>query len=727
MPKAPSTSNSAAEGPHPLKRNQACHQCRRRKLKCDAKRPACSTCIRSHAHAVTHAAPGTQAQLPLEPECTFDDVVDIPIVPEVSKSRHEKLESRIHELEALLLEKNMQSSNSAPPFIHQPESQFLDKDMDILTATLSQSRSPPLEAFISSAGVTSSPGSSPSSSSGLEMIWPNYPPGLPKPDLLRHLIEVFFVFHPHANRVLHYPSFMASLALSPGHPKFPATPVLHAICALGSLYTAAVSSPPLPNFAEVDPDEIFSERHRLREGRPDSFAEQQAKYARDTADRWESIGERLFEVLQGKVREGVYVHYLTQFTGRIILGWFYWSHSKWLELFTSSSHILRVSVPLGLNVCPPFHSITHSVRPSAIISPANTVIEDETRRNVFWLGYCLERLHGAANGWSLSMDDQNISQLLPVRGDQFEQGVLVTPPNRQWAHTRDLLLTHPDNQTDSFVLYIKGTMLISQVKTFNLRFRARHFFGDAAVVSPHSERLNPLDPIDPRGSPAFLELDSIASSFRSSFPSHLRSPIVVNVVDQNLYISCLMPLAATILLHDPHANVRKAGCVSALHILTAARSVLDLAYDVCNTSFDVTLLGPFCSVCIMNQSSTLSDTRFFQYCWFIAGRVLVRFLQAATDVNATDQISTLRAELEFFETAIMRIGQRIPLAFRYAKMLNDLVHNRCGKAVGDTIELSFPRNLEYNIETYFQDPNNTSTLHESLGLQGTAGSFMAVS
>ncbi|KAJ7925882.1 hypothetical protein B0H13DRAFT_1973748 [Mycena leptocephala] len=691
MPKVPTSSSpSHSDGPHPLKRNQACHQCRRRKLKCDAKRPACSTCIRSHAHAVAHAPPGTQAQLPAEPECTFDDVGDAPVVNEVSKTRYEKLESRIHELEALLLEKEMQSSNSTAP-VNQPASQFLGSDMDILARALSHSP-PSFDNFISPAVVTSTPGSSPRSSTGLEILWHNYPPGLPNPDLLRHLVEVFFVFHPHANRVLHYPSFMASLTLSPSHPKFPAIPILHAICAIGSLYTAAVTSPPLPNFSEVALDEIFHARHRIREGRPDSFAEQQAKYARDTADQCESVGDRLFEIIQA----------------RTILTWFYWSHSQWLEIFMSSSHSLRVAVPLGLNVCPPFHSITHSVRPASIILPAHTVVEDETRRNVFWLAYCNERLHGCANGWAMSLDDQDISQLLPVRGDHFEKGVLVTPPDRQWAHTRDLLLLHPDKQTDSFVLYVKAVIMLSQVKTFNLRFRAKHFFGDPSVMSPHNERSNPLEPVDPRGSPAFMELDNIATSFRSSFPTHLRQPIIENVIDQHLYTACTIPHIATILLHDPHANVLRSGCISALKILTAARSVLDLAYAVCSTSFDVTLLDPFCA-----------------YCWFIAGRVLVRFLQAAMDANTTDQITTLRTELDFFESAILKIGQRIPLAFRYAKMLSNLVSKRCGDSVEDAVQLSFPRS-EFDIEKFLQQSNNCD-LHESLGLQAVAGSYMAIS
>lgn len=76
----------------------------------DAKRP-CSTCVRSHAHALSHAPPGIT--MPTNPECTFDDgVVAFPVlakvfltyilVAEVSttisegpKNRYERLENRI--------------------------------------------------------------------------------------------------------------------------------------------------------------------------------------------------------------------------------------------------------------------------------------------------------------------------------------------------------------------------------------------------------------------------------------------------------------------------------------------------------------------------------------------------------------------------------------------------------------------------------------------------------
>lgn len=55
------------------------------------------------------------------------------------------------------------------------------------------------------------------------------------------------------------------------------------------------------------------------------------------------------------------------------------------------------------------------------------------------------------------------------------------------------------------------------------------------------------------------------------------------------------------------------------------------------------------------QRETILFVSFFliiksgQFCWFVAGRVLVRFLQAALDAKSLDQISTLRAEIDFVQ------------------------------------------------------------------------------
>ena len=63
----------------------------------------------------------------------------------------------------------------------------------------------------------------------------------------------------------------------------------------------------------------------------------------------------------------------------------------------------------------------------SVIPPPRTPIEDETRRNTFWLAYALERQHGTGSGWALSLDDSDIAQLFPVTMEQFESGVSIHP------------------------------------------------------------------------------------------------------------------------------------------------------------------------------------------------------------------------------------------------------------------------------------------------------------
>ena len=52
---------------------------------------------------------------------------------------------------------------------------------------------------------------------------------------------MFFKFNIHATRIFHAPTFLASLDLHPMDPRFPPVGILHALCALGSLYTAEQS------------------------------------------------------------------------------------------------------------------------------------------------------------------------------------------------------------------------------------------------------------------------------------------------------------------------------------------------------------------------------------------------------------------------------------------------------------------------------------------------------
>lgn len=159
---------------------------------------------------------------------------------------------------------------------------------------------------------------------------------------------------------------------------------------------------------------------------------------------------------------------------------------------------------------------------------------------------------------------------------------------------------------------------MSRVKTFNLRFRAKNYAGEPAMVSPitvhNVEHSSSAQYIDPRETYGFKEIDNLVQSFVPSFPRGLRDTTRDGVVDIHLLLAILAPnmcvsiismiyfkgrllfFSAQILLHDPHVDIKRQGCISAARILEAARAVLDQLYKIWATSFDLTLLDNFCSV-----------------------------------------------------------------------------------------------------------------------------------
>jgi len=249
----------------------------------------------------------------------------------------------------------------------------------------------------------------------------------------------------------------------------------------------------------------------------------------------------------------------------------------------------------------------------------------------------------------------DVTQLLPLRGDQFDQGMLVLAKERQWFHDPHILLSNPEGQTDSFILMVKASIILSRVKNFNLRYRARYFAKDFDYTpTANAPALMPSsDVLDPRSTPAFVEVDTLVSSFRSSFPADLRNPISGNVVDVHLFTACTIPYIAMIVLHEPHAALQATGCISATNLLVAARQVLTLIYSIWSTSFDLALLDVF--IC---------------FSWYTCGRIFAKFIQAAYAANRPDQVETLKTELQSVQFALGRMGERIPVAYRYYTMLS---------------------------------------------------------
>ena len=74
-------------------------------------------------------------------------------------------------------------------------------------------------------------------------------------------------------------------------------------------------------------------------------------------------------------------------------------------------------------------------------------------------------------------------------------------------------------------------------------------------------------------------------------------------------------------------------------------------------------------------------------------------------------------------SALTKVGQRIPLAQRYAKMLEDLLERHCGKVPQKSVELTFPRPLDILVlQAIFEESTkmeNMDTLPDVLNEPGS--------
>ena len=263
--------------------------------------------------------------------------------------------------------------------------------------------------------------------------------------MLNHLVETFFLCHPHANRLLHRPTFMASLRLQPNHADFPALSLLHAICALASLWSPAVEQEEMPDLLHRPAEEIFqeAERKKVREqraqlglgpgARGDWFGEMHAKFSREEEDKNATEGTKVFQGLQC----GCFLLFDDRVCSLIIaivvLTWYYYAHARWVEVWLHTSKALRYAVPMGLNTTPTHGPLLRSWTMPSILGPPKNAIEAEMRRTTFWLAYCYERWQAASTGWAMGLDDEDISQVLSLPQEDFENGVCSSGLNiRQW-------------------------------------------------------------------------------------------------------------------------------------------------------------------------------------------------------------------------------------------------------------------------------------------------------
>lgn len=277
--------------------------------------------MRSHRFAASN----NPALLHTQPECTYDELASDGTPVAKPRTKYKILEERIGEKPSI---NTGLEPDDAPGELEGLLKQQITKDSGVTdnnaanssTATLSpesdkalqvspgntahqladHSESSPNATYERTDTLSTQSLGNTTTNLSQQLLRSDWPSHLPQPDLLYHLVDIFFNCYPHARYLLHRPSFMTSLMLSPKSPKFPHVSLLHAICAYAGVFSYLVDPPPTPDLEKVDKDFIFGDRRQGEyTGRDESFAEQHARWSKETCEEATARGFNLLECTQG--------------------------------------------------------------------------------------------------------------------------------------------------------------------------------------------------------------------------------------------------------------------------------------------------------------------------------------------------------------------------------------------------------------------------------------------
>ncbi|KIO22764.1 hypothetical protein M407DRAFT_27718 [Tulasnella calospora MUT 4182] len=684
------------------------NQCRKQKLKWQ---------VWSHAYAIRV----DPLNAPSEPNCTYDD-------PDVKatgpKARITALEAENAELRALLQLADAKLAQCTCGAAHMYQSHGSGQDVTSLahsdsvsllgnptlttppqpTPALATSTPSPTSNSISGSisigallvppkewdapligAFTAAPPTSPAGSPGsYELTTDIWPLNIPPPETLYHLVETFFSSIPLATRLIHKPTFMARLRQVPTSPEFPHVSLLHAICGIASLYSPVIEEPRRDSPLEGYPARPFASgiisRPKGADGvqgkpyyprrtedilgpTPQSFGATHIQWAAETLKVASRVGDRLLQQVQAS----------------IIITWYYYSTGVIIRCYAWIGTVTNFVALLGLHVSEGFEPLSRfPAKMLFLLGSPKSHIEAETVRNVFWIAYVLERIFSGGTVWPLQISDEDVSQLMPCRLSDFVSGTFVPIQGRQTIFSENIHLQHPSLTTDPWTLYIKATILISRVKTFNGRYRIKSKVRPSGI------------PISPAENEEFHRLDQAINEFTQHIPSAFREP-VETTVDPILYMAHLLPYVASIQLHDPHANVNEPTNVSTLRLFAAVHSMLDLVHKVLATSFDLIYL---------DHSTSFG--------WFVAGATIIRFLKAATEQGNQNSIWQLTQNLQTIKFVLGNLGERTTVGLRQIKLLNDLYD--------DEVVPASKRNAGQLVQLQTSAPDISASISEAFSL-----------
>ncbi|SGZ30478.1 BQ5605_C048g12374 [Microbotryum silenes-dioicae] len=445
----------------------------------------------------------------------------------------------------------------------------------------------------------------------LELLYPGWPVDLPSPGLVNRLLDVFFTKSHVFKEMINRDRFMASMMLPPSHHGFPHRSILHAILAC----TVRMVS-----------DDFYGHEHGYWLRRQDGVAQEispadyHAQKSRAAVDDSVRKGQALFHVQQAMV----------------LLCYFWYTSARFIEVWLGCGLSTRLTGPLGLShlrskaqqELEELHGITRNMTTSKKANLLPPIKDDEEyfeRSVTFWFTICGDRFASASTNWPVSLDELDITSLLPCRNPSLD----TTDPNDSPLSIKNpnFFTFHPPHLVGPLQLYIKSIVLLGRVVTYMQRDGAR-------------DRYPPSGVVDIRTTAAFRKLENDAVLFRMSIPKEYQQSNASNAqgqstkVDNRICVIHAMPHVATIIMHEPLVAMQD-NDPSFAKCLASARSILASVYNLWSTSFDIGLLAPHINLA-----------------WSVAGRTLVREIAMKQALQPNPNTNQLVADVQVILAAM---------------------------------------------------------------------------
>ncbi|GAA6042228.1 hypothetical protein JCM8097_005105 [Rhodosporidiobolus ruineniae] len=456
------------------------------------------------------------------------------------------------------------------------------------------------------------------------LLHPSYPPSLPPPQTLAHLVSAFFSRARLPAAMLDRPAILRALRLGPADRDWPEEGLLHAMCATGTFFVAPEAlegDAPLPsgdslglNVSSGDEGEEKEKRKRAaywmrdpmgaRSAREYHF--QKAKRCVERAVDGMAVsqaggkGSDLFQILQAT----------------ILLSYVAYTTCTFSDLWLLSGLTTRLCTPLGLSHLDPWDFETGHCGPAGEdwgvrvrfverreLMPKVRTLDEHWRRSVtFWAAFAVDRWASASTDWSTSIDEKDISTHLPCMATMPMPGLRI---DRRTGQIPSLSIKSPSFLEDtsapvgSLGLYIKATVLLGRVVNFLQRLPRARCIDVGQSCWDVKEAL--------KQSPEFVELDVALSKFKATQSAKFFDA-TGTFIDGFLTSAYVVPHVATILLHEAMTDrLDQSPSSSLARCLAAAKCVVNSMFILYQSSYDLGGCDPF-----------------IPFTWSVAGRALVR-------------------------------------------------------------------------------------------------------